>query len=245
MMDCLHRFFVSPCGYVQRIVLSLLAIAAVANTSTAQITTQMLIGDAVSEVTGSRYSDVDEAIKRFANRDVLGARQFLEAARLKDKTLPPTDLTLAKMYFLANNAAGGRASLEKTAQDNPGDPEAYLILADQAIRERRIIEAESLYDKGLQLAEKFSENAQPKTKPGNSRTYGPRSGCRAAAKLAGRRRRPPGAPENRSGQCRGTLSVGCRAVHAEEVSRKVTTSFKTPASSTRTKRFQIRSLPPR
>ena len=162
MMECLHRFFVSPLGYVQRLVPILVAIAAVANTSTAQITTQLLIGDAVSEVSGGRYADVDEAIKRFANRDVLGARQFLEAAKLKDKTLPPTDLTLAKMYLLANNAAGGRASLEKAAQDNPGDPEAYLILADQAIRERRSIEAESLYDKGLQLAEKFSENARRK-----------------------------------------------------------------------------------
>jgi Tfp pilus assembly protein PilF len=127
----------------------------------AQITTQMLIGDAVSEV-GTRYSEVDEAIKRFANRDFLGARQFLESAKRKDPALPPTDLTLAKMYFFANNAAAGRASLEKTAMDNPGDPEAYLILADQAIGQGRIIEAESLYDKGLELTEKFSENPRRK-----------------------------------------------------------------------------------
>jgi Tfp pilus assembly protein PilF len=67
------------------------------------------------------------------------------------------------MYFLATqNAAAGRASLEKTAMDHPGDPEAYLILADQAMRERRVIEAESLYEKGLQLTEKFTENARRK-----------------------------------------------------------------------------------
>src|SRR5262245_57517429 len=41
------------------------------------ITTQMLIGDAVSTDSLSRYSDIDEAIKRFINRDVLAARQFL------------------------------------------------------------------------------------------------------------------------------------------------------------------------
>ncbi|MEX2309538.1 MAG: tetratricopeptide repeat protein [Pirellulales bacterium] len=127
----------------------------------AQITTQMLIGDAVSEV-GSRYGDVDEAIKRFTNRDVLGARTFLETARRKDASLPPPDLLLAKMYFLSGNAAAGRASLERTAMEDPGDPEAYLILADQAIQQRRLIEAESLYDKGLALAQKFDGNAKRK-----------------------------------------------------------------------------------
>ena len=109
----------------------------------------MLIGDAVSEI-GSRNTPTSiKAIQRFANRDFPGARLLLEAAKRKDPTLPPTDLTLAKMYFLPNNAAGGRASLEKTAMENPGDPEAYLILADQAVQQGRFIEAESLYDKAL------------------------------------------------------------------------------------------------
>ena len=36
-----------------------------------QITTQVLIGDAVSlGDAGSRYSDVDQAIQRFNNRDI-------------------------------------------------------------------------------------------------------------------------------------------------------------------------------
>jgi Tfp pilus assembly protein PilF len=167
MRKCQHKLVVSRSALSQRFAIALAAIAAVSASmattpATAQITTQMLIGDAVSEISGGRYSDIDEAIKRFYNRDFLGARQFLEAAKQKDATLPPTDLTLAKMYFLAQNAAAGRASLEKTAMDNPGDPEAYLILADQAIRERRVIEAESLYEKGLELTEKFTENARRK-----------------------------------------------------------------------------------
>jgi Tfp pilus assembly protein PilF len=167
MRECQQEIVISRIGHTRRLAITFAAFTAVlaaiaASTATAQITTQMLIGDAVSELSGGRYSDVDEAIKRFYNRDFLGARQFLEAAKQKDATLPPTDLTLAKMYFLAQNAAAGRASLEKTAMDNPGDPEAYLILADQAMRERRVIEADSLYDKGLQITEKFSENARRK-----------------------------------------------------------------------------------
>ena len=132
-----------------------------AGVASAQITTQTLIGDSVSEV-GSRYSDVDEAIKRFANRDIVGARLLLESARNKDKSLPPTDLLLAKMYLLSENAAAARAALEKTAMENPADPEPYLILGDQAISARRMIEAESLYDKALELAQSFDQNPKRK-----------------------------------------------------------------------------------
>jgi Tfp pilus assembly protein PilF len=120
-----------------------------------------LIGDAVSEV-GPQHADVGEAIKRFANRDFLGARQFLESAKRKDPALPPTDLTLAKMYFAANNPAAARASLEKTAMENPADPEPYVLIAELATRERRSIEADALYNQGLQLAEKFTENPRRK-----------------------------------------------------------------------------------
>jgi tetratricopeptide (TPR) repeat protein len=127
----------------------------------AQLTTKVLIDDSVSEI-GNRYGDVDEAIKRFMNRDVLAARQFLEAAKKKDAALPPVDLLLAKMYFLTGNAAAGRVSLEKTALDNPDDPEAYLILADQAMQQGRTIDADALYEKGLSMAGKFSGNAKRK-----------------------------------------------------------------------------------
>src|SRR5436190_21582241 len=68
------------------------------------LTTQMLIGDAVDTTSLAKYTDVDEAIKRFMNRDVLAARQFLEAAKKKDQNLPPVDLLLAKMYFIGGNA---------------------------------------------------------------------------------------------------------------------------------------------
>ena len=127
----------------------------------AQVTTQMLIGDSVSEV-GTKYPDVDEAIKRFTNRDFLGARTFLETAERKDPSLPPTDLTLAKLYFLSGDEAAGRNSLEATVALAPGDPEVFLILADQAIRQGRTVEAEALYDKGLQLTDKFAKNAKRK-----------------------------------------------------------------------------------
>jgi Tfp pilus assembly protein PilF len=128
----------------------------------AQVTTQMLIGDAVSEQVGTRYPDVDKAIQRFTNRDFLGARLLLEDAKRKDATLPPTDLTLAKLYFLSGDEAAGRNALEATVSTSPNDPEVFLILADTAMRQARSIEGEALYDKALQLTEKFAENPKRK-----------------------------------------------------------------------------------
>lgn len=148
----------------RRLALALVAIALpllTARGAQAQITTKMLIEDSVSDL-GPRYSDVDEAIKRFSNRDPLGAQQFLEAALRKNPNLPPVDLLLAKMYFLSGDAASGLASLEKTAADNPGDPEPYLILGDQAISAGQTIQAEALYEKALEIIDRFEGNNKRK-----------------------------------------------------------------------------------
>jgi tetratricopeptide (TPR) repeat protein len=120
------------------------------------ITSQMLIGDAVSTDSLAKYTDIDQAIKYFINRDVLAARQFLEAAKKKDPALPPVDLLLAKMYFLGGNAQAGRLTLEQAAADNPDDPEPSLILADQALQQGRTIEADALYQKGMEQTAKFN-----------------------------------------------------------------------------------------
>lgn len=139
-----------------------LAVVGVAGTADAQITTKALIEDSVPPDSIAKYTEIDEAIKRFANRDVLAARQFLDAAKKKDAKLPPVDLLLAKLYFLSGNAQAGRISLEKTALETPGDPEAYLIMADQAMQQGRTIEADALYDKALALTSKFTGNEKRK-----------------------------------------------------------------------------------
>jgi predicted Zn-dependent protease len=139
------------------------AIAGGAGCAQAQtITTQMLIGDAVSSDSLAKYTDVDQAIKYFINRDTLAARQFLEAAKKKDPSLPPVDLLLAKMYFLGGNANAGRLSLERTATEAPDDPEPAILLADQALGQGRTIEADALYARALELTPKFTGAAKRK-----------------------------------------------------------------------------------
>lgn len=153
-----------PAFQVRRAALALLAVGmacGAAKFAQAQITTQALIGDSVSDP-GTRYTDIDEAIKRFTNRDPLGARQFLETALRKNPNLPPVDLLLAKMYILSGDGASAIASLEKTAADNPNDPEPYIILGDQAVQSGQTIAAEALYEKALELIEKYQGNEKRK-----------------------------------------------------------------------------------
>lgn len=127
----------------------------------AQITAEFLIGESVSDL-GPRYSDVDEAIKRFGNRDPLGARQFLESAKRKNPKLPPVDLMMAKMHFASDNGTAGQAALEATVMENPSDPEPYILLGDQAIAVGRTIDSEALYEKALELLDNYDENPKRK-----------------------------------------------------------------------------------
>ena len=100
-----------------------------------------------------RTRELNDALTRFKQGDVDGA-----LARLNDLTkdhpeLPPAQVILAQFYASANQAARVRSSLEQAVAETPSDPEAYLILADLALREGRLTEAGLLYAQGNKLAD--------------------------------------------------------------------------------------------
>lgn len=128
----------------------------------AQLSPEALIGDSVSEPDSARYSDVNEAIKRFNNRDILGAKQFLENAKRKDPKLPPVGVMLAKMYGLTNNGAAVRPALEQSIDEDPNDPEPYLLLAESTLQANQTIEADALYEKAVNLVNAYDANAKRK-----------------------------------------------------------------------------------
>src|SRR5690554_6285522 len=66
------------------------------------LSTENLIGTAVS-LSNKSYPEVDSAIQRFRNGDIQGAIDYLNQATEKYPSLPPTDVTLAKMQLAARN----------------------------------------------------------------------------------------------------------------------------------------------
>jgi len=126
-----------------------------------QLTPKALIGEAVS-LSNHGYPDIDNAIQRFRNGDVQGARLFLEKASEKYPALPPAEVTLAKMQALIHNGQAMHILLESAVLKHPDDPEAYLLLADQAFSGGRTTEASALFEKADALNQKFDRNAKRK-----------------------------------------------------------------------------------
>jgi tetratricopeptide (TPR) repeat protein len=126
-----------------------------------ELSVERLIGDAVS-LSNQAYPEVEDAIRRFINGDLAGAREYLEVAKKKYPKLPPTDLTLAKMQVIVRNGAAARAFLEKVVTEQPNDPEAFLLLADLAFSEGRIAESHLLFEHADELTKKFAENEKRK-----------------------------------------------------------------------------------
>mgnify|MGYP002622423225 FL=1 len=137
------------------------AITATGDDANMQPTVEALIGNSVS-FSNRNYPEVEKAIQRFKNGDVEGALEFLKQAKEKYPKLPPTYITLAKLHVMAQNVQGAYNLLELQVAEDPDDPEAYLLLADQAFAGNRTAEAEALFEKAEPLVEKFDDNAKRK-----------------------------------------------------------------------------------
>jgi len=127
----------------------------------AQLDTQTLIGSSVTEI-GTKYQDIDQAITRFKNRDIQGARHLLERAKQRHPELAPVNILLAKMYFAANQARSGMGILEQAVLEDPQDPEAYLLMASLSFNEGRTTAADALFHKGVALLGSFKGNEKRK-----------------------------------------------------------------------------------
>lgn len=124
-------------------------------------TVKNLIGDSVS-LSNQQYPEVESALQRFKNSDVVGAREYLVQAKQKYPKLPPVELLLAKLMVFNRNGEQARALLEQTVTNHPTDPEAYLLLADLAFAEGRTTEAHALFEKAKGLVDAFTENEKRK-----------------------------------------------------------------------------------
>jgi tetratricopeptide (TPR) repeat protein len=122
---------------------------------------EALIGSAVS-MSNQQYPEIEKAIQRFDNQDGEGALEFLKQAKTKYPKLPPVYIMLAKLQVIRQNTQGAYNLLELQVSEDPADPEAYLLLADQAFAGNRTAEAEALFEKAAPLVEKYTGNEKRK-----------------------------------------------------------------------------------
>jgi tetratricopeptide (TPR) repeat protein len=133
----------------------------------AQLSARQLLSNAVTDY-GPQYKDIDRAIALLREGKIDESRKALAAGRTKNPQLAPIDVMLSQLLFASGKPAAGLALLERVTVDEPADPEAYIMLADLALRQRRLAAAELLFDKGLAVCEKYSQNQTRKKNLRNS-----------------------------------------------------------------------------
>lgn len=126
-----------------------------------RLTAKELLADSVAEV-GPKHAQVDDGITKFSLNDFNGALQHFKNAKTMAKEIPPPEVLMAKLSFLARNAQLGRAWLERAVAAAPSDPEPYVILGDLAIAEGRVTDGDVLFVEASKLAEKFADNPKRK-----------------------------------------------------------------------------------
>lgn len=82
--------------------------------------------------------EVARAEAAFRQGKAAEAFKLLQEAVKKQPKLPPARLMLARLYFMAGQAAQGHATLEQAAAESFTHPEIYLANANQALAEGRI-----------------------------------------------------------------------------------------------------------
>jgi tetratricopeptide (TPR) repeat protein len=132
------------------------------SSTTNPFTAEWLVGNAVSDANSPQYKDVSEAITRFRNNDVSGARDLLIRARQNNPKLPPVEVMMGRLWAAANQLNSARSELEKAVIAYPNDPDAYIYFAEADLAEHRVTDAEAVLLKAKPLIDKYNENLKRK-----------------------------------------------------------------------------------
>lgn len=103
-----------------------------------------------------------DAIALFKARDYDGSLKLWREAAKKNENFPPAQTIMAQLYLQTNMLKEAQLALEQATIEDPADPEAYLILASLAMRDRDANKAESLYQKASGLTASFQKSAKRK-----------------------------------------------------------------------------------
>ena len=108
--------------------------------------------------------EVREGLELLNNGERAQAAALFAAAYKKRPDLIPAGAAVAVALFNGRQFDQARFWLEKTIDDCPSDPEAYIALAEVAQLEGRLYEAKLLAAQGANLAGQYKSNAQRQKK---------------------------------------------------------------------------------
>ncbi len=108
--------------------------------------------------------EIVQGIEAALKGEVAQATIFFDDALKKKPGSRPGGIDAAMMFtapeFGQQHYEKLRFWLEKTADDHPTDPEAFLLLGDMAVSDRRYLEAGMLAEHAQQLVEKFDADPE-------------------------------------------------------------------------------------
>ena len=107
--------------------------------------------------------DALAAIDLYIGGDVDGAYNLFTKVYDSNQDSDPPGVLLALLHSHAGRFLEMRRSLEKTAEDYPTDPEAFLQLAGIDVKEGRYLEAELLLERAERLTEEYPKQHSEST----------------------------------------------------------------------------------
>ena len=110
----------------------------------------------------AQIPEIQDAVKRFSNRDFDGAYALLQKAVKRKTDLPPAQVLMAELFARANQANGVRNWLERAVAELPDDPHSYLMIGQLALPGGRVTEADLAFQKASSLLEAFKATAKRK-----------------------------------------------------------------------------------
>ncbi|MCL2348169.1 MAG: tetratricopeptide repeat protein [Planctomycetaceae bacterium] len=104
--------------------------------------------------------EIEPAVKLFLVGDFDGAKLAFDEAYKKNPKLSPPGIFMAQFFSNLQQPVEVRHWLDVTTSEQPDDPEAYLQLADIALFENRLTEAQLLAEKGVSLLGNVADNEE-------------------------------------------------------------------------------------
>lgn len=112
-----------------------------------------------TDKTPAKAAELEQAAERFQHFDFPEAYNLLKTATQKDDSLSAPALILAGWFAQSKHPADARLWMERAVLDDPSDPEPYLVLAEAAVSEGRITEAELALDNANALLASYDKSS--------------------------------------------------------------------------------------